>query len=238
MTETLLGKLVMVLSRATPEELGSVYQFATRESPPCAECRARNAELKRSRPDMASETRAESRSPYVFRKSGRHWEVVCCGGRGVRLRNTLGARYLDYLLHAPNQPIRAFDLEVEVQPEKGEARSRNSTQPEADPKAKREYQRTLGRLKAEHADAQAMGDVEKVQCLDGEIEALETALKSSGAADTGERARDNVRKAVAVVMKQLREGGPEERAFAEHLRRNLSIGHESLYSQPLGRIWA
>ena len=90
-------------------------------------------------------------------------------------------------------------------------------------------------MKAERADAQAAGGREEVEGLDGQIAALESALKErSGAADTGERARDNVRKAVAVVMEQLREGGPEEKAFAEHLRNHLSIGHECLYSQPEG----
>jgi hypothetical protein len=59
----------------------------------------------------------------------------------------------------------------------------------------------------------------------------------SGAADTGERARDNVRKALAVVLEQLKGGGLEEEAFAEHLRTHLSIGFECLYTQPQGRIW-
>ena len=73
--------------------------------------------------------------------------------------------------------------------------------------------------------------------LDGEIEALESALKGAGAADTGERAFDNVRKALRVVLKQLRRGGPQEQAFAEHLRTHLSIGFECHYTQPQGRIW-
>jgi len=180
---------------------------------------------------------AASKSPYVFRKVGRHWEVIFAGGRAFRLRNTLGVRYLDYLLHAPNEPIRAFDLEVEVQPEKGEARSSNSTQPESDPKAKRDYQQALVRLKADVADAQAVGDREAVESLDTEIEALESALKGGGAADTGERARDNVRKALRVVQEQLKSGGPEEQAFAAHLRTHLSIGFECLYTNPQGRIW-
>ena len=38
---------------------------------------------------------AANKSPYVFRKVGRHWQVVCGGGRMFRLRNTLGARYLE-----------------------------------------------------------------------------------------------------------------------------------------------
>ena len=82
------------------------------------------------------------------------------------------------------------------------------------------------------------GDRAEVQRLNREIQALESALKAGGgAADTGGRARDNVRKAIAAVLEKLREGGPEERAFAEHLRTHLSLGHECLYSQPQGRIW-
>jgi hypothetical protein len=46
-----------------------------------------------------------------------------------------------------------------------------------------------------------------------------------------------MRKAVRVVLEQLRSGGPEEQAFAEHLLTHLSIGFECLYSQPQGQIW-
>jgi hypothetical protein len=58
-----------------------------------------------------------------------------------------------------------------------------------------------------------------------------------GLADTGKRARDNVRKAVGAVKASLGRGGREERAFAEHLRTHLSIGLECLYTQPQGRVW-
>jgi hypothetical protein len=147
----------------------------------------------------------------------------------------LGARYLDYLLHEPNDPISAFDLEVEVQPEKGEARVRDSFQPESDAQSMREYRQELGRLQME--TAQVAGEPEEVARLEGEMEALKSALKGAGAADTGERARVNVRKAVVVVLGQLRKRGPEEKALAEHLRRHLSTGYECLYSVPEGRIW-
>ena len=83
-------------------------------------------------------------------------------------------------------------------------------------------------------EAQAAGEEAEVVRLKGEMEALESALKGTGAADAGERAFDNVRKALRVVLEQLRRGGPEEQAFAEHLRTHLSIGFECLYSQPQG----
>jgi hypothetical protein len=69
----------------------------------------------------------------------------------------------------------------------------------------REYRQELGRLQME--TAQAAGEPEKVARLEGEMEALESALKGAGAADTGERAFDNVRKALGVVLEQLRSSG-------------------------------
>ena len=56
-------------------------------------------------------------------------------------------------------------------------------------------------------------------------------------AATGRRAFDNVRKAVATVRKHVRQGGREERAFEDHLRSQLSVGHECMYTAPEGRVW-
>jgi hypothetical protein len=190
----------------------------------------------RKRPTRSAEGGMES-AEYVFRWTGRDWEVVFGGGKLFHLPSALGSRYLNYLLHEPNEPIEAFALEVAVQPEKGEARSRNSIESESDPQAKREYREALRRLQAERQDAQAAGDPEELERLESEVAALESALKASSATDTGERARDNVRKAIAAVRAHLKRGGPEERAFERHLRAHLSIGHECLYSLPEGRIW-
>ena len=185
----------------------------------------------------SSQEGAKVAPSYVFRRVGKHWEVLLPGGRAFHLRNSLGARYLNYLLHEPNEPIHAFDLEVEVQPEKGEARVRDSFQPESDPQALREYRQALGRLQAERDAAREAGGGTEAERLEREMETLKSALKGAGAADTGERAFDNVRKALRVVLEQLRSGGPQEQAFAEHLRTHLSIGFECLYTQPQGRIW-
>jgi hypothetical protein len=222
MTDTIPIDALMRFITATPEQRAVIDRFLL----------GGNAET------LKAETpKGDGVGRFVFRKTGSRWEVIF-GGRPFRLRNTLGTRYLNYLLHEPNEAIRAFDLEVEVQPEKGEARSGNSLQPESDPQAVREYWQALRGFQAQRADAQAAGDREKVEGLNGQIVALESALKAGGGGgDTGERARDNVRKAIATVMEKLSEGGPEERAFAEHLRTHLSIGHECLYSQPQGRIW-
>jgi hypothetical protein len=176
---------------------------------------------------------------YVFRKKGDLWEVTFNGGEPFYLENTLGARYLDYLLHHPNVPMAAFELEVLVTPEKGQARSKESIQPESDVRAKRQYREALGDLQEQRRRANEAGDQAGVRDLDREIKKLSAAVnKRGGMADTGERARSNVRHAVRLVVEQLEEGGPEEQALAEHLHDCLSTGHECQYSQPAGRIWA
>ena len=224
MRETFPIRLLLRLLQATPEQLVAIERILDGPALPDREKGVPGSLASQHLEGGSLPGGGKAGSRWEFRRVGRHWEIVFGSGRAFRLRNTLGARYLDYLLHEPNEPIRAFDLEVEVQPEKGEARVRDSFQPESDPQAMREYRRALRRLEAEKADAQAAGDRERVEDLNGQIAALESALKAGGAADTGERARDNVRKAIAVVMEQLGDGGPEEKAFAEHLRTHLSIG--------------
>jgi hypothetical protein len=64
----------------------------------------------------------------LFRRAGRCWLVRFEGGEEFILEDTLGARYLWYLLHHSGETIAAFDLEVAIQPAKAEARSRNSIQ--------------------------------------------------------------------------------------------------------------
>ena len=147
--EVLLGMLVLALSRATVEELAAVYRFVTGK--PLPEPQQVSPRLLPGRPatEGSSPEGAEGGAACVFRWTGRDWEVVFGGGRAFHLLNTLGARYINHFLHGPNEPISAFDLEVAVLPEMGEARSRNSIQPESDPQALREYRKELRRLLAE-----------------------------------------------------------------------------------------
>lgn len=182
---------------------------------------------------------AGPRRRCVYRWTGWDWEVIFEGGRVFHLPDILGARYLAYLLHHPNELTSAFDLEVIVCPEKGEARARNSIQPDSDAPARRDYRKALEQLQAQRQEAQAAGDLEKIERLEGEMEWYESLLdERSGANDTGARAYNNVRQRINDVRAHLRKGGPEERAFEEHLRAHLRLGLECMYSQPEGHIWA
>jgi hypothetical protein len=70
------------------------------------------------------------------------------GARPFWLPNTLGARYLNYLLREPNDPIDPFALEVIIKPEKGLARAKDSIQEGSDRRARRAYREELSRLRA------------------------------------------------------------------------------------------
>jgi hypothetical protein len=174
----------------------------------------------------------------MFRRSGKFWDIIFAGGRLFHLENTLGARYLDYLLHTANDPILAFGLEVKIEPAKGEARCTTSIQATMDSRMRRDCERALRELRAKKAAAQEKVDQAQISGLDSEILALESALNErSGEDHTGERARGNVRRAIDAVVRKLLKGGADERAFAQHIRDRVSTGYECMYVQPQGRIW-
>jgi hypothetical protein len=175
----------------------------------------------------------------MFRRTGKFWDIIFASGRLFHLENALGPRYLDYLLHHPNDPILAFDLEVAIEPAKGEARSTTSIQAAIDPQTRRDYERALRELRAKKAAAQEKGDQGPTSELESDILALESALNErSGEDHTGERARGNVRRAIDAVVRKLLKGGADERAFAEHIRERVNTGYECMYIQPQGRIWS
>jgi hypothetical protein len=236
-------ELLRLLGESSPEEWAAILIFLKEnQARTLKSLKSRVQWLKSkvqalgSKVDNVGESGGES--GCWFRRSGRGWEVVFGGGKAFYLEDTLGARYLDYLLHHPNAPISAFELEVAITPEKGQARALTSIQPGLDGQGRREVGQALETLRAKQAAAQAAGAWEEVKRLEGEMKSLATALKGEGgAADTGERARGNVRKDITLVLKRLRGAGPKEQALVQHLDQALSLGYECLYSQPQGRIW-
>jgi hypothetical protein len=161
------------------------------------------------------------------------------GRTKFHLAITDGAKYLDVLLHQPNAVIRALELERSVKPDKAEVRDANSAQKTLDSQALRELRSELEELEAELAEAEASGQVATAERLQGEIELIKNHVVKTAllGGDSGERARNNVRKAIGRVLARLRKGGAPEQAFAKHLTESLSLGYEVVYSQPAGKIW-
>lgn len=187
----------------------------------------------------AKESSADPRGPgYVFERVGSSWRVVFGGGTSFRLGDTLGARYLNHLLHQPDQAIAAYDLEGVVRPERAQVRPRNSVQRQQDPKAVAEYLRELERVRALLEAARDTGNQVEQNDLEAELESLEAQLKGRAcAADAGERARNNVRKALSAIRFGLKKGNRHERAFSEHIDKTISLGFQCIYHQPPGITW-
>ncbi len=223
MPAVISSELLVRLTQASPEELAAIERLLG--------VRARSA-TGEVRPPVVNSAR------FRFRRSGEFWEVVFEGGGVFHLKDSPGARYLEYLLHHPNVPIKAVDLEIAIAPTKAAARTMKAREEATDPEAVRAYLRDLDRLRTEREDAEAAGDLMAVAEAEGEIAKLEAALqRPGGAKDGGERARGHVRKALDVIVRRLLNGEGNMRAFGEHVRDHVSTGYECLYRQPEGRIW-
>jgi hypothetical protein len=173
-----------------------------------------------------------------FCKAGSHWDVTFDGAKTFHLPHTLGAEYLNYLLHHPSEAISAYDLEMTIRPDKAKARPKDSVQNNLDADAIRDYLRQLDKLRAQREEATEDGDLAKADKLDGDIVAIENELKKNGQApDAGERSRGNVSKAIAAVQRRLRKGDAIEKAFGQHLESFVSRGYECSYNQPQGNRW-
>lgn len=189
------------------------------------------------------EGQAESRGVptprYLFRAAGHIYDVVFDGSPLFHLPKTDGAKYLDYLFHHPNELITALDLEQRIKPEKAAVREQNSVQRTVDERARREAREELVALLAELEEAEGCGDRSRAARLQEEITQIKAIARNEGLldGDGGERARNNVRRAIENVVKRLRRGGNQERAFAEHITQHVIRGYEVMYHQPQGRIW-
>jgi len=173
-----------------------------------------------------------------FTRRGDFWKVIF-DGHELHVAHSLGARYLNYLLHHPNQPISAFELETIVAPEKASARAVNSFTDATDSEALRQSLRELERLRAERDEAEQGGHYGKAAELDGDIETLEARLNQGPRSrDTGERARDNVRKAIGKVLCRLRRGDAAQKAFGAHVGQFVNTGYTCMYQQPPGGEWS
>jgi hypothetical protein len=135
MREAVLGKLVLVLSQATPEELAAVYRFATGEQLESAECGVQSAEWKRgradgsfwggtqggsvsrpelgsgrptSRPSVAASSAATAETPDPLSYTLRR-EAACWvlvfKGQRAYLKYELGLAYVAYLLSHPGEHV-------------------------------------------------------------------------------------------------------------------------------------
>ncbi|MCX6907097.1 MAG: hypothetical protein NTY01_03530 [Verrucomicrobia bacterium] len=106
---------------------------------------------------------------YSFCKAGSHWDVTYDGSEVFHIKDSLGVKYLYYLFHHPNEPISAYDLETAIQPEKTDARPKDSIQNDLDARATREYRDALYELQRARKKAEEDDDGATIARLDGEL---------------------------------------------------------------------
>jgi hypothetical protein len=154
------------------------------------------------------------------------------------LNDSLGTRYINYLLHNPNVPISAADLEQQIRPEKAGIRAKTSIQNHLDDKTIKAYLKEVEKLRAQRTGANDDGRFVEAERLDHEIAQIESELHKNGnIGDTGERARGNVSKAIDAICRKIKNGEKSQTAFEQHIKDNVSLGYTILYTQPDGKIW-
>lgn len=181
----------------------------------------------------------------VFRREGEYW-TIAYQGKVCRVRDTLGLRYLAFLLGAPHQQIHVLDLVASVEdPQENiaaegrdpaglvEAGLRVSRLGDAgemlDSQAKASYKRRLEELREKLAEAQAGSDPERVARVQQEIDFLTEEIVSGiglggrdrRAASAAERARVNVTRAIKAALQRL---SIHHRALSLHLTRTINTG--------------
>jgi len=177
-------------------------------------------------PSESTEQSAPAQGEALFHREGDYWTLLY-GGKTSRLKDAKGFHYLAHLLAHPGEEIRALDLvaliggasaePVETAHARDLARSHSvagdlgHAGEVLDARAKSAYRQRLTELKEELDDARELGNQERIEKAEEEIQALGRELKSavglSGrarrASSSPERARIAVTQAIRFALGKL-----------------------------------
>ena len=162
----------------------------------------------------------------TFAAAGEYW-TIAYGGATCTLRNSLGLSYLQRLLQHPGEEFHALDLlmgpgtgsapgaeDAELSGPDGLTRSRpGDLGAILDPRAKREFRRTLDQLGGELEELRARGAHAQAEKVAGEIESIKRELihavglggRDRRAGSAAERARINVTRALRGAIQRIAE---------------------------------
>jgi tetratricopeptide (TPR) repeat protein len=185
----------------------------------------------------------------VFHRDGDYWTIVYEGSL-VRLKDSMGLRYLSRLLADPGREFRAIDLEGErssALPTASASRRRSGSgelheRPDLgdagellDARAKAEYKTRLRDLQAELAEAESFNDPARAARAKAEIDFLVSELaravglggRDRRAASHAERARLNVTRAIKAALDHIDRNHP---TLGRHLRSTIRTGRYCSYT--------
>jgi pimeloyl-ACP methyl ester carboxylesterase len=183
----------------------------------------------------------------VFRREGEFWTVACCG-EVFRLRDVRGLAYIAYLLGHPGKEFHVLSLASKNGGTQDEAAALAVTAIEGqatesdltvgrmgdagemlDAQAKAAYKRRTVELREQLEEARELNQLERVDQLEEEIEAVGRELsravglggRDRRAASAAERARINVTRAIKVALERIAEHNP---ALAALLTKSMHTG--------------
>jgi hypothetical protein len=192
-----------------------------------------------------------SRERRILRRDGEYWTIVF-DGQVVRVRDTLGLRWLGRLVRYPNQEFRAIDLAGSDDlgfPSPGiDPRRSDLSEPTLavrtglgdagevlDARAKTAYAQRLQGLRVEREEALARGDTERASRAEQESEILVRELaravglagRSRRAASSAERARVNVTRRIRSAVSRIAAHHP---VLGRHLATSIKTGYVCSYA--------
>ena len=167
----------------------------------------------------------------IFRKEGEYW-TVGCGGNAFRLKDTKGLSYIAHLLRHPAAEFHVLDLAGGIAGQRDAGEMNQSGLPRGaedlekagvhiaslgdagemlDDQAKAAYRRRLSELRQELEEAKELGNVERAEKAEQEIDALTSELsravglggRNRRAASASERARQSIAKTIKSVVERI-----------------------------------
>jgi hypothetical protein len=177
----------------------------------------------------------------VFRKEGEFW-TIACWDKTFRLRDVRGLAYIAYLLGHPRQELHVLSLASKVSGELPETtEGERAAQSDLtvgrmgdagemlDAQAKAAYRQRTIELREQLEEARELNQLERVDQLEEEIEAVGRELsravglggRDRRAASASERARINVTRAIKVALERIAEHNP---ALATLLTSSIRTG--------------
>jgi DNA-binding response OmpR family regulator len=192
----------------------------------------------------------------LFHRDGEYW-TIAYQGEVFRIKDTVGLRYLAYLLRYPHKPIHVLELVAFIEGpteaavvgsgEERDAAALAEFRVQAglgdageilDPKAKAAYKQRLEELRAELEGARAYNDLGRVDKIQEEIDFLTQEIISGvglggrdrRAASPAERARVNVTRAIKAALQKLSSHSP---ALGHDLTSTINTGMFCSYTPDL-----
>jgi hypothetical protein len=182
---------------------------------------------------VATVFKSTSPEQAIFRKEGEYW-AIGCGRKSFRLKDTKGLGYLAHLLRYPAAEFHVLDLAGGVAGRREDDETNQSVHglPRGeqdlekagihiaslgdagemlDEQAKVAYRRRLSELREELEEAKEVGNVDRAEKAEQEIDALTSELsravglggRNRRAASASERARQSISKTIKSVVERI-----------------------------------